>query len=599
MRHTLLLPALTLSLAAQAPTLLNAPIQKVRVHPDEAWVTRSAKVKLSSGGIHKLQFAQLPGELTLDDLRIEAKGPEGTRIGEILVGPDRRIVAETAESRALLAKLEVLQQRKTGLEAQQNAAHKAQEFLDQFQSGLRADGTRPLPSASQLLELNRGMEGRLAELSIQSEKRGRELEDIQKQMKELESRWQTLQGQRDANPNPCQITVELSTPHEGDVEVELSYRTPKARWKPSYEAHLSPDGKKLDVALYAAVTQTSGESWDKVDIELCNSLPSRVQEVPRFASFPNLGWKAPGLQLPSSRLDGSAVVEVVSSTLLPDRSDRKTATSYSTESLMSFPQGPSHYTPPPPKPVRALEAAASILEEAKGLARTWKLQGQKSVPSDGDAHRFQVLNETVEPTLHLVIAPRLNPTPIQMVRFDVPSSLPLFPGAPVLRTMGNLRLGQGTLQIPAADQRFELSFGEFQGVRASLNKILERTPFRMKRLVSVQQTQGRQVRQMMKEEVLANDPNPRWELQEQIHLANDTSEDLTVEVIDRAIKSQHESVSIQPLPDATPPTHEASPGVNAWLVHLPSKGKAQVNLGWSIRAPKEGEVMGLRELGFN
>ncbi len=588
MRRTLFLPAFTLTLAAQAPTVLNAPIQKVRVHPDEAWVTRTAKTRLSNSGIHKLKFSQLPGGLTLDDLRIQAKGPEGTRLGEILVGPDRHIVPETPESKSLLAKLEGLQQRKNLLTGQQQAATKAQEFLDQFQSSLRSDAGRPLPSATQLLDLNRGLEGRVAELAAQSEWRAKDLERLEKEMHELEGKWQKLRGELDTNPNPSQVTAELNLPQSGEVEVELSYRTRQARWKPAYEARLSSNGQSMELVLFASVTQSSGESWENVQIELSNSQPSRVQELPQFKAFPKLAWKAP-LPMPVA----TAVVEVVGYSASVDKTESRSAANFASD--LSGPR----YTPPAPKPMPALEPGAPVLEEAKGLARTWSLEGAKVVPSDGDAHRFRVLDESIKPTLQLVVAPRLDTTPIQVVRFEAPGRIPLFPGAPISRSVGSIRLGQGILQIPPANQPFELSFGPYEGVRASFQKLSERTPFRMTKLHTVQQSDGRQTRQFTKEEVLANDPNPRWEIQERISLANDSSEELTVEVLDRAVQTQHESVTVEPLEGATPPTREVSPGVNAWLVRIPAKGHAQVDLGWSIRAPKEGELLGLRELGFN
>lgn len=99
-RHLLfsVLSALPTALCAEAPIPLQAPIRSVRVHPEEAWVTRTGIVHLTNSGTHKLKLGQLPSDLKSDDLRIQAKGPEGTRLGEILVGPDRYIAPETPES---------------------------------------------------------------------------------------------------------------------------------------------------------------------------------------------------------------------------------------------------------------------------------------------------------------------------------------------------------------------------------------------------------------------------------------------------------------------------------------------------------------------
>lgn len=585
--RALLLPAFTLTLAAQSPVALEAPIRKVRVHPDEAWVTRVARLHLPAG-TQKMRVAQLPGGLTLDDLRILAKGPEGTRLGEVLVGPDRHVAPETAESRELLARLQKLHQRKVLLEGQHQAAEKALASLEQFQE--RSQNQAQL---EQVLSLNAKLESRLGELLAQNQTREKDLEALRKETQDLESRWQMLRGKLDTNPNPSQVTAELMLPVEGDVEVELSYRTRKARWSPSYEARLSEDSKRLDLVLYAAVTQASGESWEGVQLELSDSRPSQMKELPAFKQFPKLGWKAPMPNVPGQPY--TAVVEVTARVAGADA----TTACYST-SLQSIPASrPSAYQPPPPKPVPALEPPAQSLEEAKGLARSWVLEGPKSVPADGDAHRFRVLAEDLAPILQLVVAPRLDPTPIQMVRFHAPGRLPLFPGATVMRSVGPLRLGQGTLQSPPPGQPYELSFGPYQGLRVALEKVAERSPFRMTRIVHAPQVRQGKVLPFMKEEVLAHDPNPRWEVQERITLANDSADELAVEVQDRRVQSTHESVSLEPLTGATPPTREAAPGVDAWLLRIPPKGQAHLDLGWTIRAPKEGEITGLRELGFN
>ena len=73
MRIALLVPALSLCLAAQTPTALDAPITRVRLHPDEAWVTRVGEVRITSAGTAKLVVKDLPGGLSLDDLRVSAK----------------------------------------------------------------------------------------------------------------------------------------------------------------------------------------------------------------------------------------------------------------------------------------------------------------------------------------------------------------------------------------------------------------------------------------------------------------------------------------------------------------------------------------------
>ncbi len=410
-------------------------------------------------------------------------------------------------------------------------------------------------------------------------------------MTELETEWQKLKGKLETNPNPSQVTIELVTPRSGDMEVEVSYRTAQARWKPSYEARLSADGKALELLLFAEVTQGSGEAWDGVQMDLSNSHPSRVQEMPTFKNLPRIGWNPP----PVPFRGASTTVEVIGSRAGIDSSDTKAGVNSSTESLVSLPAG---YRPPEPKPLPVPEAPAASLDEAKGLAQTWHLEGPKDVPSDGDAHRFLVTSENLEPRLQIVVAPRLDPTPYQLVRFVPPARMPMFPGASILRSVGTMRMGQGSLSIPPPNQPFELSFGPYQGLRVSLQRVSEKRPFRMTKVTESRQYQKNGVKDQVKEEIIVHGADRVWELRELITLANDSSDQLDVEVQDRIVASVHESVKISPTPDTTPCAQARSPFVQAWTLNLPAKSKQTISLGLVIKAPKEGDLVGLKELGL-
>ena len=122
MRAYLLLPVLTLMLSAQEPILLEAPIQRVRLHPDEAWVTRIGKLRLPAAGTHRIQVAGLPAGLRVEDLQASARGAAGLRLGDLSVTSDVRVVTETPEWKALEGEREALREKRDLIESQGEAA---------------------------------------------------------------------------------------------------------------------------------------------------------------------------------------------------------------------------------------------------------------------------------------------------------------------------------------------------------------------------------------------------------------------------------------------------------------------------------------------
>lgn len=594
MRAFWLLPCLSLMLAAGTPVQVSTSIQKVRLHPDEAWVTRLGRIHIDQSGTVRLRVPHLPDGLSLDDVRVQASGPEGTSLGEIRVGPETDKKPETPEAKALLARLEALHLRKTTLDAQQQAANQAGNFLAAYQDALAKGSSDKLNPGPGIIDFSRSLEARLAELQIQTDARAKEIASVDEETKRMESEWQTLQGKLGNDRTPSQVTVELLLPEAGDVELELATRTKQARWKPSYEARVNANGR-VDITLYAAITQASGEDWNGVQMELSNANSETSKEPPRFYNSPSLGWKAPIPVFPPGTRSGSASVDIVGST---NRVDVTSSRAASTVSVVGAPPSSPIYTPPaPPKPV--LEYSAPMIAEANGLFSIYKLEGTKDVPSDGESRRFKVTSVESPARMVVVVAPRLDTTAFQVARFDLPAKLPLFPGSPINRFYGSQRLGLGQLIVPAAGQPMELNLGPFQGLRTQLVNEARTNPYQKTEYVLTRQTQGGSSKQSLKEEVRTTGQGRVWDLKDAFILSNDTEQPLDVELQDRLIQSNHESIKVELAPDTTPGSEERpSQSLRAWTLRLDPRSQKTVTEDIQIHAPKDGDVLGLGALNL-
>ena len=551
MRSILLLPALSLLLAAQDPLALKAPITRVRLHPDEAWVTRVGRLRLEGAGVHRLELADLPPGLALEDLQVSARGPAGTRLGDVGVRADVRAVTETEAWRRLEAEREKLRDRRDTLEATRDSvAHEAKFLKDLQATHAKELGSRltyTLPSLQGVADFGKGVQQRLAALLLEERKASRDLERLAKEEKRLEAEMAQRQGQQ--RTAPSLLRVELATSAGGAVEVEVAYRQTQARWRPTYEARLSEDRKTLALGLYAAITQKTGESWEGVRLEISNARPSRDLAYARFD-----GPQLVGVEAPLARRHDVGAAPAAGPAQLAFAENR----------VASAPR------PDATVEVVASVAGAEMVEEVTGLAATWALEGAKDIPSDGESHRFRIQGRDLSPALALVSVPRLEPNVQQVARFEAPGAFPLFPGAPVTHYVGAQRLGESALGLPAPKQPFELGFGPYKPLRVSLRKV-----------------------DRHEEQVGAFSKERQWSLRERIEVANDGGEALEVEVQDRALKSQQETVKVTTLPETTAGAEERVPGVRTWRVKVPAKGTATVTLATQVRAPLEGSLSGL------
>lgn len=545
-----LLPCITVCLAAQTPVELRAPILKVRLHPDEAWVTRAGSTRVAAAGVHRLLIKDLPAGLVIEDLRVSAKGPQGARLGDLSVAPEARKVTETAEYKALKVEWDGLRDRQDALEAEGEALAQEQVFLRGLQAAYDKDlsgrMTYTMPAPGPVVELSRGLQTRLAEVLTRDRRRRRDLDKAKEELQRLDAEMRQRAAQRNASPS--QVAVEVTTTRGGDVEVELTYRTRRARWEPAYEARLAPDARKVELALFATVRQNSGEDWSGVRLEVTNSRASRSLTLARFQ----------GAQVVTYRDQEPMVMPRAKSANAPS-------------ALMELAAAQNAMASRDQAGAEAPEAEAATVEEAKGLAATWALDGAKEVPADNEPHRFRVMSREVDPELALVAVPRLDPTVYQVARFQAPSGLPVFPGAAVVHFAGTQRVGAAPLELPAPGQPLQFGFGPYRGVRVALQRLEAR-----------------------KEQVGAFTKETQWTLKERFTVANDTGDALSVELQDRELKSASDKVKITG--EGTPSQEGAAPGLRAWKVALGPRAEAAVLVGSVIRAPLGGRIVGLENL---
>lgn len=562
MRAAWILPCLSLLLAAQEPLSLNAPIRRVRLHPDEAWVTRVGETRLGSAGTHRIQIQGLLPGLRVEDLQVAARGPEGTRLGDLSLASDLRVVTETPEWKQLEAEQEALRERRDTLEAQGEAAQQELAFLKGLQAAYDKELSARLaftpPNAAQVLELGRSLQVRMADLLGAERKRKRDLEKLAREEQRIRAEMQKRSQERRTAPG--RVTVELTTTAPGLVEVELSYRTGRARWKPLYEARLSEDRKRLDLALLAAVTQNTGEPWNGVRLEISNARPSRSLSVPAYSGGQVVSWQK---EMPPPPPPAPPAAGFMAFAPSQQTTDSRGGSAASNQMLLEVAS---------PAPAAAAESTSTMIEEASGLAATFLVEGLKEVPSDGEPHRFRIQAREVQPRMTLLTTPRLEATAFLLARFTGPSNLPLFPGAPVVRYAGSQRLGEAPLALPTAGQPFALGFGPYKALRVTFRRV-----------------------DRMEEEIGTFTKERQWTLRDRIELTNDAAEPLEVEVQDRILKAGNDSVKVSLLPDFAPGWAETLPGVRSWKLTLGPKESRSLELPCTLRAPREGLVVGLEE----
>lgn len=271
---------------------VGSHVRDVTIFRQGAEVIRVAELAAQEGRYSEwVQLGGLPLSLDDDSLRARVVG-EGEGVAplaadlrvELEVEPADREPPLSAEARERLRELDREQHR---LNSRADYLKRCFERLAALEPRPRPGGTHEAPADSPLEPRRKLIEFRQRELARLHEQ-GREVDaELAKLAREREALLpKKLATSRGALTK--RVLVRLKTP-AGKVapraRLELSYRTPGARWAPAYAFRLDRDLTMVDVLMRVVVCQATGEDWKRVRMSVSTADPMGWKELPELPSW--------------------------------------------------------------------------------------------------------------------------------------------------------------------------------------------------------------------------------------------------------------------------------------------------------------------------
>ncbi|MFI9365423.1 DUF4139 domain-containing protein [Kitasatospora sp. NPDC053057] len=303
-------------------------LDSVVVYAEGAVCRRRATVPVPPGG--RLRLTGLPDSLDADSLRARVlAGPAGTAVVEARLETVAEL-HEPAELPQLRRELDEAMERQGAL----NERHRLVRTAIAETAALRAvppqrrrdEPLRRTP-ADAWLELADFVDERLAQLQERAEQLTREIELADHERQLAADRLDRASTAGRTEPVEATDTVVLTlttgtgtttgtttgtgtedatgTEPAGtaaQVELELEYGVPAARWVPAYRLSHRTGADTAHLVLRAAVAQHTGEDWTGVRLALSTADLERRTDLPRLASLrigrsqpapPPSGWREP------------------------------------------------------------------------------------------------------------------------------------------------------------------------------------------------------------------------------------------------------------------------------------------------------------------
>jgi uncharacterized protein (TIGR02231 family) len=239
------------------------------------------------------------------------------------------------------------------------------------------------------------------------------------------------QAQASAPRHEASVEIQLSAAEAGEVELEITYRTPCALWRPEHHALLvpaTPQGPaRLLVRTFAVAWQSTGEDWQNVPCRFSTARPSQTATAPLL--------RDDVLALQRKADPRSIIIE-----------EREQAVQ-----LATLGRG-----------ARRVEEMPGIDDGGEPLALEGKAPA--SIPPDGLPVAVEIGEQSLPCEADLVAYPERAEAAYLRVTATWSGRLPLLAG-PVRVAVGAALLGVASTRYIAPGEPFELGFGHDDDVR--------------------------------------------------------------------------------------------------------------------------------------
>lgn len=328
------------------------------------------------------------------------------------------------------------------------------------------------------------------------------------------------------------VEVQFAAETDHEQEVEITYRTPCALWRPEHLVRLerdsdeAPDGR-LSVTTFATAWQATGESWEQVEASFSTARPGRAASAPLLED------------------DSLQTREKTSQ----ERREVVVAARDESVNLAGLSRGR-----------RQADEMPGVDDGGEPL--TIQASQPVTIPSTGRPFRVSTGTRTLAAGLVRVALPEVAPVAHLRATATLSEGLPLLAG-PVRLARGEGRrehlVGRTKLDFIAPGDPFELGFGADEAVR-------------VRRETRDDSDTGWTGGQTRKRRVL-------------LFLSNLSTDVKRVLIKERVPVSELDEVQIQV--EAPGWSHDAADGFLTQMVELPPRGSSEIEFGYTIQAGKK------------
>ncbi len=461
------LPLLARTPAAESPSPASAPavaaesrLESVTVYPDRAVVHREARIA-APAGVSEWSFPGLPASLLDDSVQVSARGEMSaslldiaTRTVFVTTEPDARV--KTLEDRLAELRREesALNDRKALLDSQRalvGSIEKAYTAPAAGAAGATPPARPSLDDFSKLLTFSAEQRTRLDEQarSLEIERTG-----LGEKIAAAENQLRELRGRQPGRRATKVVTVRLSAPAAGALDLRLGYALPGASWTPAYDARLRSAERQVQLDAFGLVRNATGEDWTGVQLTLSTARPGLGGSAPEVSP-----WFVDVIRRPARPTSSATVIGQQGMLSSSERSPFS-------NNLRMLGEAAEQYfavadAAPATPPADASFAQAAV--ETAATSASFRIATPVSVPSDNNPQRVPLGSAAFAADLQYQATPKLQETAYLAAYVRNTSELPFLAGAMNV-FLDDTFVAGSRLATTMPGEKFSLSLGADEGI---------------------------------------------------------------------------------------------------------------------------------------
>ncbi|KAJ7046404.1 hypothetical protein C8F04DRAFT_1387935 [Mycena alexandri] len=432
-------------------SLVDSKIIGVSLYSNRAEITRVYKFAVKTGQ-NQVNISGLPNILEAESLRVEGRGAATIHDVTVSTAKGEHVPTSSPALAALLGKREKtvnalarchksiasLEHYLSSLTVEHLDVSKLESVMEQYDSS----GDRLDAKKSELTE-----ELRIIDLDITAERT-------------------RIAVPHENDKLRVKAAIGVFAQAAGDVEIALIYAVPRATWTAFYDIRVDMSTKEDPITLIykAGITQNTGESWDDVPLTLETSTPTFGLGIPelspwnldvqRFAElkkskgsrrgFPNSGDLLPAGLMSSSRDR--------------DRSSRRMELEE-----MSMPDGVLD------EPMGF--GGASVTSKGN-FSATFRVPGMVSIPTDGEAHNFTIVQLNLKADMSWVCVPKVDTKAHITARITNASEYTLLAGTASVYVDGSF-ISRSDIPSVSPKESFDCPLGVDPSIRITYHPVIK------------------------------------------------------------------------------------------------------------------------------